>query len=166
MSLREVWIDILAFTLYFLGSLVVQGSILQQTPLLKNLRGLSLSCQLRGNIMVIFGSNSMRTEKGDTFYQILSSTSFVASFISLSQRRREIAEPKSLKKKKKRVIGYQGNCRFCRITRVLKQAICGLDDATKFLVADFRLRQYLDGVASQLQLHVVQFHRYSICFLI
>lgn len=53
-----------------------------------------------------------------------------------------------LKKKKKRVIGYQGNCRFCRITRVLKQAICGLDDATKFLVADFRLRQYLDGVAS------------------
>lgn len=165
MSLREVWIDILAFTLYFLGSLVVQGSILQQIPLLKNLRGLSLSCQLRGNIMVIFGSNSMRTEKGDTFYQILSSTSFVASLYPLVREEEKLQNRNPLKKKK-RVIGYQGNCRFCRITRVLKQAICGLDDATKFLVADFRLRQYLDGVASQLQLHVVQFHRYSICFLI
>ena len=36
--------------------------------------------------------------KGDTFYQILGPTSFVASFISVSQRRRETVEPKSLKK--------------------------------------------------------------------
>ena len=107
-------------------------------PYERNLRGISLSLQPPGIIMVISGSNSMRTEgRRQILPAILSPASSVGHFTFITYRRKVIGESYLLKKNI--IIGCQGYCEFCRLTRVLKQDICGLDDATKFLLLAFKI---------------------------